>query len=167
MKKNKLAAVLAGVLALALLAAGCGGSDSKAGGTSSKPIKIGATAGPHADVVHAVAEEAKKQGMNVEVVEFSDYITPDKALAEGDLDLNSYQHAPFLNNFNTQNNTKLVPIGNTILMRMGIYSDKIHDLKAVPDGAVVAIPNDPTNGGRGLVLLEKAGLIKLKAGGGL
>ena len=102
--------------------------------------------------------------MNVEVVEFSDYITPDKALAEGDLDLNSYQHAPFLNNFNTQNNTKLVPIGNTILMRMGIYSDKIHDLKAVPDGAVVAIPNDPTNGGRGLVLLEKAGLIKLKAG---
>ena len=166
MKKNKLAAVLAGVLALALLAAGCGGSDSKAGGTSSKPIKIGATAGPHADVVHAVAEEAKKQGMNVEVVEFSDYITPDKALAEGDLDLNSYQHAPFLNNFNTQNNTKLVPIGNTILMRMGIYSDKIHDLKAVPDGAVVAIPNDPTNGGRGLVLLEKAGLIKLKAGVG-
>lgn len=166
MKKNKLAAVLAGVLALALLAAGCGGSDSKAGGTSSKPIKIGATAGPHADVVHAVAEEAKKQGMNVEVVEFSDYITPDKALAEGDLDLNSYQHAPFLNNFNTQNNTKLVPIGKTILMRMGIYSDKIHDLKAVPDGAVVAIPNDPTNGGRGLVLLEKAGLIKLKAGVG-
>lgn len=166
MKKNKLAAVLAGVLALALLAAGCSGSDSKAGGTSSKPIKIGATAGPHADVVHAVAEEAKKQGMNVEVVEFSDYITPDKALAEGDLDLNSYQHAPFLNNFNTQNNTKLVPIGNTILMRMGIYSDKIHDLKAVPDGAVVAIPNDPTNGGRGLVLLEKAGLIKLKAGVG-
>lgn len=166
MKKNKLAAVLAGVLALALLAAGCGGSDSKAGGTSSKPIKIGATAGPHADVVHAVAEEAKKQGMNVEVVEFSDYITPDKALAEGDLDLNSYQHAPFLNNFNTQNNIKLVPIGNTILMRMGIYSDKIHDLKAVPDGAVVAIPNDPTNGGRGLVLLEKAGLIKLKAGVG-
>lgn len=166
MKKNKLAAVLAGVLALALLAAGCGGSDSKAGGTSSKPIKIGATAGSHADVVHAVAEEAKKQGMNVEVVEFSDYITPDKALAEGDLDLNSYQHAPFLNNFNTQNNTKLVPIGNTILMRMGIYSDKIHDLKAVPDGAVVAIPNDPTNGGRGLVLLEKAGLIKLKAGVG-
>ena len=90
----------------------------------------------------------------------------DKALAEGDLDLNSYQHAPFLANFAKQNNAKLVPIGNTILMRMGIYSNKIHDINAVPDGSVVAIPNDPTNGGRGLVLLEKAGLIKLKEGVG-
>lgn len=87
-------------------------------------------------------------------------------MAEGDLDLNSYQHAPFLANFAKQNNAKLVPIGNTILMRMGIYSNKIHDINAVPDGSVVAIPNDPTNGGRGLVLLEKAGLIKLKEGVG-
>ena len=167
MKGKKWALLLTGILAAALLVAGCGSSgDKKSNGTSSKPIKIGATAGPHADVVHAVADEAKKQGLNVEVVEFSDYITPDKALAEGDLDLNSYQHAPFLSNFNKQNGTKLVPIGNTILMRMGIYSNKIHDLKNIPDGAVVAIPNDPTNGGRGLVLLEKAGLLKLKEGVG-
>ncbi len=164
---KKWAVLLTGILAAALLVSGCGSStDQKSVGTSSKPIKIGATAGPHADVVHAVADEAKKQGLNVEVVEFSDYITPDKALAEGDLDLNSYQHAPFLSNFNKQNGTKLVPIGNTILMRMGIYSNKIHDLKNIPDGAVVAIPNDPTNGGRGLVLLEKAGLLKLKEGVG-
>ncbi len=164
---KKWAVLLTGILAAALLVSGCGSStDQKSAGTGSKPIKIGATAGPHADVVHAVADEAKKQGLNVEVVEFSDYITPDKALAEGDLDLNSYQHAPFLSNFNKQNGTKLVPIGNTILMRMGIYSNKIHDLKNIPDGAVVAIPNDPTNGGRGLVLLEKAGLLKLKEGVG-
>lgn len=166
-KGKKWAVLLTGILAAALLVAGCGSStDKKSAGTSSKPIKIGATAGPHADVVHAVADEAKKQGLNVEVVEFSDYITPDKALAEGELDLNSYQHAPFLANFNKQNGTKLVPIGNTILMRMGIYSNKIHDLKNIPDGATVAIPNDPTNGGRGLVLLEKAGLLKLKQGVG-
>lgn len=165
--KKKLLLFLTGMVTAALLAAGCGGSGGDKKSTSSgKPIKIGATAGPHADVVHAVADEAKKQGINVEVVEFSDYITPDKALAEGDLDLNSYQHAPFLANFNKQNGTKLVPIGNTILMRMGIYSDKIHDLKKIPDGATVAIPNDPTNGGRGLVLLEKAGLLKLKQGVG-
>lgn len=164
---KKWAVLLTGILAAALLVSGCGSStDKQSAGASSKPIKIGATAGPHADVVHAVADEAKKQGLNVEVVEFSDYITPDKALAEGDLDLNSYQHAPFLANFNKQNGTKLVPIGNTILMRMGIYSNKIHDLKNIPDGAVVAIPNDPTNGGRGLVLLEKAGLLKLKEGVG-
>ena len=168
MKSKKLALVLAGLLGLSLLAAGCGGSQKK---EESKPaakkvIKIGATAGPHADVVHAVADEAKKQGLNVEVVEFSDYITPDKALADGDLDLNSYQHAPFLANFCKQNKADLVPIGNTILMRMGIYSNKVHDVKDIPEGATVAIPNDPTNGGRGLVLLEKAGIIKLKEGVG-
>lgn len=158
------------VLSLAaLLIAGCGSAakgDKAVAKTGAKPVKIGATAGPHADVVNAVAAEAKKQGLDVQVVEFSDYVTPDKALAEGDLDLNSYQHAPFLQNFNKQNNSQLVPIGNTILMRMGIYSDKFHEVKDLPDKAVIAIPNDPTNGGRGLVLLEKAGLLKLKPGVG-
>ena len=83
------------------------------------------TAGPHAEVVEAVAKEAEKQGIYIKVVEFSDYITPDKALADGDIDLVSYQHKPFLDNFNKQNGTDLVPIGNTILMRMGIYSANI------------------------------------------
>ena len=78
--------------------------------------------------MEAVAKEAKKQGINVKVVEFTDYITPDKALASGDIDLDSYQHLPFLQNFNKQNNSDLVPITNTILMRMGIYSDKVHVL---------------------------------------
>jgi D-methionine transport system substrate-binding protein len=166
MKRKTLSIIAASLLGLALLAAGCGGASQNASSTASsdKVIKIGATAGPHADVVHAVAEEAEKQGLHVEVVEFSDYVTPDKALADGDIDLNSYQHAPFLANFNKQNNTHLVPITNTILMRMGIYSNTVHDLKNVPDNAVAAIPNDPTNGGRGLVLLEKAGLIQLKEG---
>lgn len=133
---------------------------------SSQEIKIGATAGPHAEVVEAVAKEAEKQGIHIKVVEFSDYITPDKALAEGDIDLVSYQHKPFLDNFNKQNGTDLVPIGNTILMRMGIYSNKYKSVDQIPDGAVIAIPNDPTNGGRGLALLERAGLIKLKDGVG-
>ena len=157
---------LLAVTAIAL--AGCGSSTptpDKAA-DSKKEIKIGATAGPHAEVAEAVAKEAQKQGLNVKVVEFTDYITPDKALASGDIDLNSYQHKPFLDNFNKQNNSDLVPIGKTILMRMGIYSDKVKDVKDIKDGGIVAIPNDPTNGGRGLVLLEKAGLIKLKDGVG-
>lgn len=157
------------LVALSLLAvgiAGCGSSGKKAGDNSGKVIKIGATAGPHAQVAEAVAQEAKKQGLNVKVVEFSDYVTPDKALAEGELDLASYQHKPFMENFNKNNNAHLVDIGPTILMRMGIYSDKVKDLKALPDGATVAIPNDPTNGGRGLLLLQKAGLLKLKEGVG-
>ncbi len=89
-----------------------------------------------------------------------------QALADGDIDLVSYQHKPFLDNFNKQNGTDLVPIGNTILMRMGIYSDKYKSVDALPDGAVIAIPNDPTNGGRGLALLQRAGLLKLKDGVG-
>ena len=115
----------------------------------------------------AAAKEAAKSGLKVQVVEFSDYITPDKALADGELDLVSYQHKPFLDNFNKQNKSDLVPIGNAILMRMGIYSDKVRDVKDIPDGAVIAVPNDPTNGGRGLMLLERAGVIKLKDGLGM
>ena len=168
MKLRKTIVSLVALAFLALGAAGCGGGDKKAAAPDGggKVIKIGATAGAHAEVVHAVAAEAKKQGLDVQVVEFTDYITPDKALAEGNLDLNAYQHVPFLNNFNKQNNTKLVPIGNTILIRQGIISNKVHDLKDVPDGATGAIPNDPTNGGRGLLLLQQAGLLKLKDGTG-
>lgn len=156
--KKWLAPVLVGILAIGI--AGCG-TDS-----SSKEIRIGATAGPHAEVVEAVAKEAAKEGINVKVVEFSDYVTPDKALAEGDLDLNSYQHVPFMENFNKNNNANLVSIGKTILMRMGLYSNQVKSVDEIPDGAVVAIPNDPTNGGRGLALLAKAGLITLKEGVG-
>lgn len=164
MKLKKLVVpVLAAVLALGI--AGCG-SDNSGGSAQSKEIKIGATAGPHAEVVEAVAKEAAKEGINIKLVEFSDYITPDKALADGDLDLNSYQHKPFLDNFNRQNNSNLVPIGKTILMRMGLYSNSVKDVKDIPDGAIVAVPNDPTNGGRGLALLAKSGLIELREGVG-
>ena len=168
-KKLLVPIALAGVLALALV--GCGSqnnaSSDAAKSEPNKEIKIGATAGPHAEVVEAVAKEAEKQGIKIKVVEFSDYITPDKALANGDIDLASYQHKPFLDNFNSQNGTNLVSIGKTILMRMGVYSNKVKDVKDLRDGAIVAVPNDPTNEGRGLALLQKAGVIKLKDGAGL
>lgn len=157
------------VLAVALV--GCGSQQNASSDASKaapdKEIKIGATAGPHAEVVDAVAKEAAKQGIKIKVVEFSDYITPDKALADGDIDLASYQHQPFLDNFNSQNGTDLVSIGKTILMRMGIYSNKMKNVNDLRDGAVVAVPNDPTNEGRGLALLQKAGVIKLRDGAGL
>jgi len=129
-------------------------------------LKVGATVGPHAQVVEAVAKEAAKQGLTVELVEFSDYITPNSALADGSLDLNSYQHLPFLNNYNANNGSHLVSLGQSILMRMGAYSNKFKSLNDLPDNALVAIPNDPTNGGRGLLLLADAKLITLKAGVG-
>lgn len=163
--RKLLAPLLVGVLALGI--AGCGSTGSDNGSAKpDKEITIGATAGPHAEIVDAVAKEAAKEGIKIKVVEFSDYITPDKALADGSLDLASYQHQPFLNNFNKQNGTDLVSIGKTVVMPMGIYSNKVHDIKEIPDGATVAIPNDPTNGGRGLALLAKAGLITLKDGVG-
>lgn len=177
MKLKRFGILVIGLVSLMMLIlTGCGGTEQKetkpaaaethgekpaccSGGM--KEIKIGATAGPHAEVAEAVAKEAAQHGLMVKVIEFSDYITPDKALADGEIDLNSYQHEPFLKNFAAQNNAELSPIGTTILMRMGIYSDKIKDVTELPDGAKVAIPNDPTNGGRALMLLAKAGVITL------
>lgn len=126
-----------------------------------KVIKVGATVGPHAQVVEAVAKQAKAEGIAVEVVEFSDYISPNAGLAEGSLDLNSYQHQPFLDNYNQNNGSQLVSVGRSILMRMGIYSDRVERVDALPNGAQIAIPNDPTNAGRALLLLQEAGLITL------
>ena len=160
--KSLFTPLLVGILALGI--AGCGTSTTTQ--NTPKEIKIGATAGPHAQVAEAVAKEAQKQGIQLKVVDFSDYITPDKALADGDIQLNAYQHVPFLENFNKQNNSKLVPIGKTILMPMGIYSNSVKSPIDVKDGDTVAIPNDPTNGGRALALLQRAGLIKLKDGVG-
>jgi D-methionine transport system substrate-binding protein len=142
-------------LPLALALAACGDKDEQV-------IKVGATVGPHAEVVEAVAEEAAKQGLKVEVVIFSDYITPNAALADGSLDLNSYQHQPFLDNFNNNSEQKLSSIGRSILMRMGIYSSKYQSIADLPDNARISIPNDPTNGSRALILLADANLITLK-----
>ena len=171
MNWKKVLVPVAAAVVLAVALVGCGSqqnTSSDAGKAApDKEIKIGATAGPHAEVVDAVAKEAAKQGIKIKVVEFSDYITPDKALADGDIDLASYQHQPFLDNFNSQNGTDLVSIGKTILMRMGVYSNKVKNVNDLRDGAVVAVPNDPTNEGRGLALLQKAGVIKLREGAGL
>jgi len=136
------------------------------GDKETNEISVGATVGPHAQVVEAVAKEAAKQGLNVKVVEFSDYITPNAALEDGSIDLNSYQHLPFLNNYNSSHDSHLVSIGESILMRMGIYSNKFKSLEELPEGARIAIPNDPTNGGRGLLLFSDAGLITLKEDAG-
>lgn len=161
--------IIAGLAALtaAALLAGCGGDGgAKPAAKEKTEITVGATAGPHAEVVEAAAKEAEKQGLTVHVKEFSDYITPDQALEDGELDLAVYQHKPFLDNFNKQKGAHLAAIGDAILMRMGIYSNTVKDVKDIPDGGVISIPNDPTNEGRGLQLLQEAGLIRLKEGAG-
>ncbi len=156
------------VLLKAVLTAFAVGSVGLLSACSNKPVavKVGATAGPHAEVVQAAAKEAEKNGLKVEVVEFSDYLGPNKALAEKAIDIDVYQHEPFLKNFNANQKTDLVPVGRAILMRMGIYSNRVKSVDELQEGATVGVPNDPTNGGRGLQLLEAAGLIKLKEGVG-
>ena len=141
----------------------CCPPDSASSGDK-KEIKVGVTAGPHAEVMEEVAKEAAKQGLDIKVVEFNDYVQPNKALADGDLDMNSMQHQPYLDNVVQKQGLKLVSIGKTIILPMAIYSHKYKDLKDVADGAKVTIPNDPTNGARALLLLQQAGLITLKNG---
>ena len=127
-----------------------------------KPLKIGVTAGPHAQILEQVKKIAEKDGLKIQIVEFSDYIQPNAALAAGDLDANSYQHKPYLDQQVKDRGYKIVPVGYTVNFPIGIYSKKVKCLNDLKEGARVGIPNDPTNGGRVLLVLQDKGLIKLK-----
>jgi len=132
-----------------------------------KPIKVGVTAGPHAEIMEVVKKVAEKDGLKIEIVEFSDYVQPNAALNAGDLDANSYQHLLYLENQIKDRGYKLTNIAWTVNFPMGAYSKKVKAIGEVKEGSRVAIPNDPTNGGRALLVLESAGLIKLKKDAGL
>ena len=159
---KKLLTILA-TLTLAVLAlAGCGGQD-----TASKTIKVGATPVPHAEILETIKPLLEKEGYKLEIVEFTDYVQPNVALNDKELDANFFQHLPYLDNFISEHKEmKLANAGGIHIEPMGVYSRKIKKLDELSDGASVAIPNDPTNGGRSLLLLEKAGLLKLREGSG-
>ena len=125
-------------------------------------LKVGVTAGPHAEIMEQVKKQAAAQGLDIQVVEFSDYVQPNAALASGDLQANSYQHQPYLDQQVADRGYKIVSVAKTVAFPMGVYSKKHASLKDLPEGARIGIPNDPSNGGRTLLLLEGQGLIKLK-----
>ena len=127
-------------------------------------VKVGASVTPHAEILNAVKDELKAAGYDLEVVEFTDYVLPNTALEQGDLDANYFQHTPYLDNFNEEKGTHLVAVGKIHYEPFGIYAGKTSDLSAIPDGGSIAIPNDGTNEARALLLLEAQGLIKLKEG---
>ena len=127
-------------------------------------VKVGASVTPHAEILNAVKDELKAAGYDLEVVEFTDYVLPNTALEQGDLDANYFQHTPYLENFNEENGTHLAAVGKIHYEPFGIYAGKTSDLSAIPDGGSIAIPNDGTNEARALLLLEAQGLIKLKEG---
>ncbi|MEG1346351.1 MAG: MetQ/NlpA family ABC transporter substrate-binding protein, partial [Acidaminococcaceae bacterium] len=162
MKKSTLALLVASLLTLTLLV-GCGGEPAKATTDKTAPIKIGVTAGPHAEILEQVKALAAKQNLKIEVVEFTDFVTPNVALFQEELFANSMQHRPYLNATNKKDpKFDLVDCFKTVTFPMAGYSQKIKKGEALPDGATVAIPNDPSNGGRALLLLAQQGLITVK-----
>ena len=168
MKLTKAIALSLAALVAAGAIAGCGDQKKEAKAPADKKeITVGITSGYSEQVMEFVAKEAEKDGLKVNLKSFGDYVTPDAALAAGEIDLNSSQHGPYLEAYNEKNGTKLISIGNTYLAPLRIYSNKYKDLKDVPDGAKVSIPNDPSNGGRALALLQSAKLLKLKDGVGV
>ncbi|MCC9070706.1 methionine ABC transporter substrate-binding lipoprotein MetQ [Flavobacterium sp. F-65] len=161
--KNKFS-ILTGILLLTLVFANCG-KDKK---NDPNHIKVGVAAGPEFIVAQAAQKVAKeKYGLDVELITFNDYVVPNEALNQGDIDVNAFQHKPYLDEQSKQRGYKLAIIGKTFVYPIAGYSKKIKSLTELQPESTIIIPNDPTNGGRSLLLLQKNGLIKLKDGVGL
>lgn len=168
---------LAGIVAaagLALALTACGGNSGAAttaaassSAASDNVITVGASPSPHAEILEAIKPELEAQGYELKVVEYSDYVQPNVALSEGDLDANYFQHLPYLENYNTENGTDLASAGAIHFEPMGLYAGKSSDITNVPDGAKIAVPSDATNEARALLLLQDQGVIKLTDGAGL
>lgn len=169
MKKRKLLSIAVSAL-IVLGLAGCGQQQSTttnqadASKDNKKVIKVGATPVPHEEILNVVKPILKKEGYDLQIVEFTDYVTPNTALSDGELDANFFQHIPYLTAFNKEKHTNLDYTVKVHIEPMGVYSQKVKKLQDLKDGATIAIPNDPSNGARALRVLENAGLIKLKAG---
>ncbi len=188
---KKIQKIVALILTLTLtlaFAVGCGSKDAKTsvdnqaneggskndteaveGGEEAKTfdnvtIKIGASVTPHAELLREAAPILAKEGINLDIVELEDVVTPNTGVADGSLDANFFQHVPFLDSFNSENNTDLVSIGATHYEPFGLYAGKSTDLKNIKDGAIIGVPNNSTNEARALLLLQQEGIIKLKEG---
>lgn len=164
-KLSVLAAVT--LVAAAAFVSGCG-SNAPAGGTETTKntvVTVAATPVPHSEILNEIKPLLAKEGIDLKIIEFTDYVKPNLALADKEVDATFHQHLPFLEKFNAEHNTNLVSAGNVHIEPMGVYSHKIKTLSDLSLKAKVAIPNDPSNGGRALLILQAAGLIKLKDGG--
>lgn len=176
--KKLTALLLAGVLGIGLFA-GCGAkkeegqAQSETNDTAATEtaelvtLKVGATPIPHEELLKFVAPKLEEQGIKLEVVTFTDYVQPNVALSDGQLDANFFQHVPYLDSYNASNGTTLVSAGNIHVEPLALYSQKVKSVGELAEGASVAIPNDPTNCGRALILLQSKGIIKLADNAGL
>ncbi len=174
--KKLLTTLLCLALAAALLA-GCGApagtpADTSSSDTGSVPaitstIKVGASPTPHAEILAYAKDLLAAEGIALEIVEFTDYVQPNLTLESGDLDANYFQHKPYLDNFNVENKTNLVSIAAVHYEPLGLYPGKTTSLDALADGAQIAVPNDPTNEARALLLLESLNFITVSSNAGL
>ncbi|EGO61885.1 MetQ/NlpA family ABC transporter substrate-binding protein [Acetonema longum] len=166
--KRQIVSLLVLLIALTGIITGCGGAkEEKPVAAERKSIKVGVSAGPHAEIMEVVKKIAARDGLDIQIVEFTDYMTPNIALSQGDIDVNSYQHQPWLDNQIKDRKYEFVSIAKTVIFPMGIYSKRVKNATELKEGATIAIPNDPSNSGRALAILEKGGVIKLKPGAGI
>ncbi|MGL4256052.1 MAG: MetQ/NlpA family ABC transporter substrate-binding protein [Microbacterium sp.] len=167
-KKFTIAAAAA--LPLALLLAGCAGASADAGSgdgdTSNEVVRIGVV-GAGDPYWETYKEAAAAEGIEIELVDFSEYTQPNPALSAGELDLNQFQHVIYLATYNVASDDDLQPIGATAIYPLGLYSTQYESVEDIPDGATVAVPNDESNQARGLLVLQSAGLVELKDGGSI
>lgn len=164
MKRRILLAGLASVPALALL--GCTDKE-KVSANGYKEIKLGTLSGPHGEIADIAVKIAEKNGLKVKVVEFSDYGHLNEALSTGDIDCNAFQHKPYLDKACQTHGYQFTALGKTVIFPIGVYSYKVKRKEDITDGMLVSVPADPVNLGRGLQLLERNGLIKLREGVGI
>lgn len=151
------------LLALIVIASLTGCSEKK---EEANVLKIGATPVPHGQILELIKDDVEKDGLKLEIVEFTDYVKPNLALDTGEIDANFFQHIPYMDNFASENNLELVNVGAVHVEPMGVYSEKIKDINDLKSGDLVAIPNDSVNGGRALLLLQEYGIIKIDESAG-
>lgn len=164
MKKNRLGSLAAIVAASALLLVGCGSKSSDNAAQKTTTITVGASSTPHAKILEHVKPQLKKEGIDLKVKVFDDYVMPNKALASKELDANYFQHKPFLNNWNKKNNGTLVNAGGVHLEPIGVYSQKYKNLKDLPANSTVLVSSSVADYGRVLQIFKDAGLITVKKG---
>jgi D-methionine transport system substrate-binding protein len=162
--KKFISLLVAGVLVLAFSA--CSGKKEAGTQQSVSVLSVGATPIPHAELLNLIKDDLAEQGINLKVVEFTDYVQPNSALISGDLDANFFQHIPYLET-NAEWSSKLASAFGVHVEPFGLYSSKHKNINDLPNGATITIPNDPSNGGRALLLLQSKGLITLRDGVGL
>ena len=176
--KKLVSLLLTGALAAALLA-GCGGANTPAetpaaetpaaetGSLEGATLKVGATPAPHAEILEVVKELLAEEGITLEIAQYNDYVQPNNAVEDGSLDANYFQHITYMNQFNADNGTHLVSAAEVHYEPMGLYAGKVASLEELPDGALIGLPNDATNEGRALLVLQQEGLITLAEDAGI